>query len=601
MPITKIANEGIKLIENVTEHSSKVFVKSSIGRLELQADVFVGKTSKTNTSLKDTVLNRLIPFRKRILSAKEIAIKNVGNKLSYSGSTPLEDTLHYMFKKLTQDKTVIRDLLQDNSFMEIAQKYLNGSNEMIRNLLVNIGVQQNSESLLKTLVESSGVGPNKILQMMSSNESFMNKLSEEGRSLISSLRSKCTPTRTLSEAQKNIDELFNGKYKIKSGIGTGTVGEAYLVSAKSGQEYVIKMIKKGVTEEKLSTEEDFMSRLISKLAPNQKEADKQIVMLHDLYAQWREEINFVNEARYNELLQKGAKRYNVAGIEDIAHINPEKTISRVIVYKKAEGVQLDALIQMLKDYKANPQQYAEKYKEVIQANKWLAKPEEWEKDLANTYAKALSEMISTPKNGMGVIHGDPHPGNVFITYDQKAGKLKPTFIDTGSIILRDLGELTGNLGLMANFAVGNSKGIARYYINQASFLPIGETKESLVDLVAKKLDETIFKANVNIKNLGTNQKIIDNVLNECGIIIPPDSTSLMKVGMQTGSVSKELANLTGTTFNIESFMPDAIKGLGKVATIKNAGNAVRAIKEPLAHIVSDFDNAIQCCFQYFVH
>lgn len=602
MAIIGVATKEISIVRRVMARSTRAVSHMPKNIMQIESDLFSssGKKLVESPSLKDSILNRIIPFRRKFSSYIKIAEANSKRKLVFSGKTQIETTMQSMLEKLTNDQSVVQNLMNDNDFLNIAKKYLSDSEISIQELLKNTTISNTPESLLKPIIEATGVGPNKILQMLSSNEAFMSRLSNNSQSLIRSVRSKCTPTRSIAEAQNELAKVFNGKYQIKSRLGTGTIGEAYLISSNTGEEFVAKMIKKGITEEKLNTEEELMRKFIGKLAPNQKETDKYTAMLHDLYSQWRSEINFVNEARYNELLKNGAERFKVAGIQDISFVNPEKTISRAIIYKKANGIQLDTLIQMLKDYKSNPTEYAEKYQDLIKKHQWLANPNEWLKDLPDSYAMAMSEMVSTPKKGFAVVHGDPHPGNVFMDLDSKTRKLKPTFIDTGSVLVQDKKSLTESLGLMANFAVGNSKGIVRYYIDQASFIPVGYTKKELINTIAEKVDKQIFKANVNIKDLATNQKIIDNILNEFGVIIPSESTSMMKVGLQTHSVSKELANLAGTEFLIQNFMPDAVKGLGKVATFGNVKTAFNAIIDPVNHIFSDFDNSMQCCFQYFV-
>lgn len=485
------------------------------------------------------------------------------------------------------------------------------------------------EEIIQLVLQKSGVGPCKFAQIISSDEAIMSKLSPKLQTVIKKTQSENPFSRTLSEAQAIVDSSFKGKSKflplnqgnkttpIKQGdfntsgiklekaLSAGTVGEAYLAKTSNGKEVIVKMIKENVDEEQLALEETIFKRIISEIAPDEITKQKHINMLKNLYSDWKKELNFKYEYEYNKLLQKGAKRYKVADIKEISGNN------KVIIMDKADGIQMNHLMKMLKAYKQNPALFAERYADEIKANPWLASPEKVIADLPECITKAFDEMCLFMRNGKtAIMHGDPHMGNYFITTNEK-GKLIPTFIDTGNCVTRDAKQIKSDLSFLTNYFVGNSKGVAKYFVEQcerdtnlvakkmqtSNLLPASkQSDDELVNKLAAEIQKTIFGKNQNITDVEAVQKTIMTILEKYGLSMRPEAATALKAQMQFYTGITEAAALSGNKINVGTIVKDIPNALYYM--VKSKSNPFSTIKEASKYMFMDQEQASKTMYQF---
>lgn len=485
------------------------------------------------------------------------------------------------------------------------------------------------EEIIQLVLQKSGVGPCKFAQIISSDEAIMSKLSPKLQTVIKKTQSENPFSRTLSEAQAIVDSSFNKQSKflplnqgnkaspIKQGdfntsgiklekaLSAGTVGEAYLAKTSDGKEVIVKMIKENVDQEQLALEETIFKRIISEIAPDEITKQKHINMLKNLYSDWKKELNFKYEYEYNKLLQKGAKRYKVADIKEISENN------RVIIMDKADGIQMNHLMKMLKAYKENPALFAERYADEIKANPWLASPEKVIADLPECITKAFDEMCLFMRNGKtSIMHGDPHMGNYFITTNEK-GKLIPTFIDTGNCVTRDAKQIKADLSFLTNYFVGNSKGVAKYFVNQcerdtnllakkmqtSNLLPASkQSEDELVNKLASEIQKTIFGKNQNITDVESVQKTIMTILEKYGLSMRPEAATALKAQMQFYTGITEAAALSGNKINVGTIVKDIPNALYYM--VKSKSNPFSTIKEASKYMFMDQEQASKTMYQF---
>ena len=135
------------------------------------------------------------------------------------------------------------------------------------------------------------------------------------------LRESCPPTRTLEQAQAHINKLWgSAEYKISKLLGVGTVAETYLAKDKSGKEVCVKVLKDGISAEKIATDKEKFLKLIIGDTPKDKLTDTQKYLIrnvNDLAEGISKEVDFKNEMQAAEALRKHCKVSDVAKAIDV--------------------------------------------------------------------------------------------------------------------------------------------------------------------------------------------------------------------------------------------------------------------------------------------
>ncbi len=466
----------------------------------------------------------------------------------------------------------VQNLRQDAKFMEDLDKYsrMRGVGPAKEG---EKAIKLNDEQFIQLAIETLGVGPTKAAQIISGNPAMMSqieqKLGSQVAKALKNTKSGCFPTRTVEQAQELITKAFpEQNILVQKQLGVASIGETYLVKRPDGTEAVVKMIKNGVNKEQLVMEEKLLTRMLREFSDSPAEFAKVKGQLRTLYQDWGKELNFADELANNQFLAKGAKRFKVARITDIAKDGS------CIVMNKANGIQMNKLMEILKDYKTNPTEFASKYAKEIAENPWLANPEKVAKELPTSLLKAFDEQFMfMKKGGQSIMHGDPHTGNFFITQG-KNGKLIPEFIDTGSCVTRTGAQIKEDISFFSNYFVGNSKGVAEYFVKQCPHK--GWRTDHLVDKIATDIQSEIFGKTQNIRKFSDVQANLNAILEKHGLQMSAENATAMKAQMQFFSAVSEAGKLTGQSVDIMTLMkdiPQAAFGMAKCGT--NPWSSVR--------------------------
>lgn len=371
----------------------------------------------------------------------------------------------FMNKELIKEKemtNIMREIEQYNIFYpKMIQSMPSNISSMIN--IVGEGKNPLEEFIQKTSKESKMGG-------------FWKKrsayIAEKGintvNDFLNKYKSSCPPSRTVKEAQKFVSETYGKRFTLKGDkpLGVGTIAETFLAKDnETGNDVVIKMVKKWVSLDKLKKDKENMlkslERVKDKIKPD--EYDYQRKLVDELYSAWSKEVDLKLEAEAAKTLGKYAVNYNT--------VSPVAVKNNIFVMEKANGVQFDKLAEHLKNNKIE-----------------LTQDEAG--DLLINYMKVFFEqLLSIPKKGQKVMHADPHAGNIFIDLKNKA---KPfTFIDTGNVMRYTPEEAIQNVTSHIDYLIGNSKAIAKRLLKGAQ-LPDGMKEKQAVELLSKHLDDTFF-------------------------------------------------------------------------------------------------------------
>ena len=191
------------------------------------------------------------------------------------------------------------------------------------------------------------------------------------------------------------------------------------------------------------------------------------------------------------------------------------------------------------------------------------------------------------------MHGDPHTGNFFVTADEN-GKLIPEFIDTGNCVARTSNQVKQDISFFSNYLVGNSQGIAKYFIEQCAYT--GADKKAKIWELAADIEKNIFGKKQQITKFGDVQGSLMSILKKHGLSMSPENATAMKAQMQFFSAISEAGKLSGKTFDITTLMkdiPQAIWGM-----VKNGENPWVALKEAVKFAIHNQQRAVGTAYQF---
>lgn len=491
----------------------------------------------------------------------------------------------YVDKAQSEGYSVARNLSQDSDFVATYNRYAEktGLHKLTKD-------GKTDEQIFQELIETSGVGPTKFAQIISNDQKIMSKIENPAlRKAITNTRSDCSFSRTIEEAQDVVAKSFPGQnFVLEEELKAGSIGAAYLVKRPDGSTAVLKMLKKGVDKEQLALEEKLFTRLVKEFGDTPDDVAKHQGMLKSWYKDWAEELDFTKEFQYNKTLANGAKRYKVA---DITNISKDGTC---IIMNKANGIQMDKLVEILNNYKSNPTEFASKYAEKIKENPWLADPEKVMKELPTTLLKTFDEQFMfMKKGGKSLMHGDPHTGNFFITADDN-GKLIPEFIDTGNCVARTSKQIKDDINFFTNYFVGNSDAVAKYFIKQCDYN--GPYKNTLTKSIAKEIQEQIFGKKHNITKFSDVQSNIMAILEKYGLHMSSENATAMKAQMQFFSAVAEAGKLSGQSLNIGTLLKDIPQA--SWGMVKTGINPWSSIKDALKFACHNQKQAVGTAYQF---
>lgn len=394
---------------------------------------------------------------------------------------------------------------------------------------------------IKTIIDSSISVEDKITQLTKENLFAVKfkQISADGSELATALREKCPPTRTLQEAQKYITSNLDSGYQVSKLLGVGTVAETYLAKDSSGKDVCIKILKDGITKNKiLNDKQKFVDMVKNMSDKTADEKDYLLRNIEDLADGILKEVDLKNEMKAALNLSKTTHIANV--------VKPIEVKNNIYVMEKANGVSLSSFMELNKLYlqketinklekdatiKEQSLKYIdEEIKHLTERMPDFSDIKLRKSDtnyLLQEYQKVFIEQFhKIDKNGK-VIHADIHPGNIFIdpaVLKTKRGKLF-TLIDTGNTIDMNVEQSLRALNLTSYIKQGNVKDIAEYVLEGAKF-PNGMDKNSAVDKVVNELKTCFFDNSTKIEQMNDEKILIltDNIMQKYNII--PNSSQL---------------------------------------------------------------------------
>ena len=370
--------------------------------------------------------------------------------------------------------------------------------------------------------------------------------SGEKSKLVRTLIEDCPPSRTLEEAQAAINKLIgNTDYKVKKLLGTGTIAETYLAKDKNGKEVCIKIVKDGISAEKIQKDKEAFINLVTGGKPREqitKEQDYLVRCIEDYANGISKEIDLENEMKAAQSLKKFTKKANV--------VVPIEAKPGIYVMEKAKGISVQTLKEyyactseikrmekMLKD-KPNSIWYKENLQRCkAELERIKAKAPDFDDfELSNDEVKKImlkyidlqTEQFSKISRSGKPIHADIHPGNVIVNIAAVKGKDKGkifTLIDTGNVINVSKEQSLDMLKFLDYIKKANSKDISRAVVAD-SILPAGLTREEAAELVEKELSKCFFDNSTQLKPMTIDNLFIltDNIQRKFNII--PNNTQL---------------------------------------------------------------------------
>ena len=352
--------------------------------------------------------------------------------------------------------------------------------------------------------------PENVLGMLGKDEIDFGGLklnTKEISTIITRFKSDCPQSRTVKEAQDFISKTYGDKYTIinDKALGVGTVAETFLAKDNTtGKEVAIKLLKKGMSAEKIENDRKAFIDLVKENSTDDKEkTDFLLRKINSLYDAWAKEVDLSKEMEATQILGKNARNYHA--------ITPIEVKDNIYVMEKAPGIQFNEFIdQMMKE------------------NKKLSKTDLMNL-MRNYFQVFFEQLLSVPKKGEKVMHADPHPGNIFINL---ADTERPfTFIDTGNVLRYTPEEAIENALNHLDYFIGNTKGIAKSLLREAS-LPEGMTEKQALEIVTKGLNEKVYNGHTNLITGGNFFQDVNNValkiMSDNGIIENQNNTNLLK-------------------------------------------------------------------------
>ena len=397
---------------------------------------------------------------------------------------------------------------------------------------VNVSRITDKEEILKKLQEQA--------QKLIDENLFaakMKQISNDGTELFRVLKEDCPPTRTIEQAQDYITKNLGSGYKITKLLGVGTVAETYFAKDPSGKEVCIKVLKNGISKEKILADKDKFIEIVKNMKnKSQEEIDYLIRNVEDLAEGILKEVDLKNEMDAAKRLEPVTKMANI--------VKPVKVQNNIYVMERAKGVSLESFMKLndlfLQREAVERLGNDSVKKQISYIEKEIAKVKSRmpgfndvkfnKKDtnyILEQYQKVFVEQFHKIHRDGKIIHGDLHPGNIFIDPEvlkSRRGKLF-TLIDTGNTI-----EMTAEQSLRAlNFTKyikqGNVKDIAAFVLDGAK-LPQSMTKEQAMEKMITELKKCFFDKETKIGVLN-DEKVLtltDNIMQKLNII--PNSTQL---------------------------------------------------------------------------
>lgn len=547
---------------------------------------FVGNHEEKDKSFKGYAENLKNDGITHATLAVATAIPMIKNaKYANKFDKNLEKAMAHLKDRVLQNP----DLQGNNTYLQI-QDLLNSSQAVKK--IINNGSLTNEQKALALIDENIFAAK-------------MKQTCKDSDALTSLLKDNCPSSRTLDEAKNAISSALGNKYNVEKLIGVGTVAETYLAKDSNGKEVCIKILKKGINEEKVLKDKEKVIELIKNSGKPDKEIENLLKNIDDMSNGLLKELDLSKEMEAAKKLSEYTEIANV--------VKPIEVKNGIYVMEKAKGISLSSLVELnsayfmrdaLKkyDFYPTPQKGTKLYNKLKNAktkNEQLAIIEQYIKEieartpefgninlskedykaLIEEYQHVLVEQFNkTNKNGK-VIHTDIHAGNIFIDVDalrnrpkgaivdamSYMGKPKSnkifTLIDTGNVITMDKEQALRSINLTSYVKNGNIPDIAEYMLNGVENAALGgHTKEEALKLIKDDLSKLFFDNETQLGKM-TNESVVEivsNIMRKHGIV-PADTQFTFNKARETAN------NSLGELYNSISYfyLKDMLEKIGQ--------------------------------------
>lgn len=374
--------------------------------------------------------------------------------------------------------------------------------------------------------------------------------SGEFNNAIRALAENVEPSRTIGEAQSVINGIKGYEnYVVEKCLGSATVAETYLVKDGNGKKHCIKMIRRGLTKEKIAKDLDACKSMIDSTCVGEKAGQKDALKkkLTEYSKTLEQELDLANEFNNAQELAKATQSALVVKPEAVAKAADG---TQIYMMEVADGVSVESFCKLvnacaLEDDKtkltaivltnANAarsetlDQITNRMPISIQeANELKDKIKNMTSDdiefLYKEYKKVVVDQFGNVPQGGKVIHADIHKGNIFINFDalknREEGKVF-TLIDTGNVIRVSEKKAQNALKLSICIQKGDTEGIAKHIVSalQDSEIPQGKTRADIQKFLNDELKKIFFEGKYKL-DFTSNESIIeiaDTILQKQGI------------------------------------------------------------------------------------
>jgi len=288
----------------------------------------------------------------------------------------------------------------------------------------------------------------------------------------------------------------------KEPVGSASLGQVHRAALRDGRDVVVKIQRPNIKEE-IIEDLDVFNEIAEFLQAHTETGKK--YLLDDLMSEFRKsvirELNYKNEQQNLKILAENLKEFELIIVPEPIE---DYTTSVVLTMDFIKGTKVTSITP-------------------------LRKMDIDGKLLADTLFHSYMKQIVID----GFYHADPHPGNIFITGDNRIA-----ILDLGMVgYLSD--SLQQNL-LYILLAIGDGRGddVAKYA------LKIGrQTEHFKKDVFESEINELISKYSaMSLKNVQVGKVILEltKISSTNGVFIPPELTMLGKTFLNLDKIGKTL-------------------------------------------------------------
>lgn len=288
----------------------------------------------------------------------------------------------------------------------------------------------------------------------------------------------------------------------KEPVGSASLGQVHRAALRDGRDVVVKIQRPNIKEE-IIEDLDVFNEIAEFLQAHTETGKK--YLLDDLMSEFRKsvirELNYKNEQQNLKILAENLKEFELIIVPEPIE---DYTTSVVLTMDFIKGTKVTSITP-------------------------LRKMDIDGKLLADTLFHSYMKQIVID----GFYHADPHPGNIFITGDNRIA-----ILDLGMVgYLSD--SLQQNL-LYILIAIGDGRGddVAKYA------LKIGrQTEHFKKDVFESEINELISKYSaMSLKNVQVGKVILEltKISSTNGVFIPPELTMLGKTFLNLDKIGKTL-------------------------------------------------------------